>query len=616
MSARRTRFPTVALAVLLVAGLTWAPCDVARADALDDAETLAASGMKAEARSALATWFADGAADDAEALLRAAQLARSLPDIELLRSVRAQAEAVETDEGASSPALDLALGFAYLGLAEENLRLRTTSRSISLYFADALTRAKAVPADGAHGETAARLAAGVRFAQGDLPGAVAGLDAFRATAESVSPRFEALHGRLTYERAAAMPVTSSGHASEEAQALLQRAAGFLAIASASKELTGAQRRAAALRQAYAFHRLGDIDGGVRAYRAAFGGDARQQDLVVRGLQSLLARDGARVAATLEELAAAHDDPVPVLDALTAIHRKAGAPGRVVILAERRLARAPKDPMSWYGSGRALVEAGVPSRALEQFLQGLRLDPNHLYCSFQVEQLARAVLPEDPAAACAIYERLIALRPDDPYTRNNYGFILRDLVSAQTDKLTGGLERIKADAPEGTHERLKRCVEVYAEAVARIDPAKDRELDEATAWNLAGIVNDYGLIIHYFLDVQDALLAERQYLRALEMTDYGFKDTYGPNLHRLYRYVLTDLDHAWRWYRIAREAQHAIMAEAPDGRGGVALVPDERKRAAARRDMEAIRARILQAMAMDAKEDGLPWPPAEENGNDR
>ena len=68
--------------------------------------------------------------------------------------------------------------------------------------------------------------------------------------------------------------------------------------------------------------------------------------------------------------------------------------------------------------------------------------------------------------------------------------------------------------------------------------------------------------------------------------------------------------------LAREAQYAIMAEARDASGALTLVPDERKRAAARRDMEAARARILQALAMDAKEDGLPWPPAEENGNDR
>ena len=34
------------------------------------------------------------------------------------------------------------------------------------------------------------------------------------------------------------------------------------------------------------------------------------------------------------------------------------------------------------------------------------------------------------------------------------------------------------------------------------------------------------------------------------------------------------------------------------------------------DMAAARARIMQTLKMDAEEDGLPWPPGKENGNDR
>ncbi|MDF1702534.1 MAG: hypothetical protein P1V36_15390, partial [Planctomycetota bacterium] len=201
------RLPLILLAALL-AVLAAAP--TARADDLDDAEVFAAAGDKDKARAALGAWL-EGDDDDDETLLRAAQLARSLPDIELLRSARARAEAAEADAGEASATLNLALGFAYLGLAEENLRLRTMSRSISLDFADALTRATAIPATSPHGETAARLAAGVRFAQGDLPAAVAGLDAFRTKTEVVSPRFEALHGRLQYELGAAKPLLASGH---------------------------------------------------------------------------------------------------------------------------------------------------------------------------------------------------------------------------------------------------------------------------------------------------------------------------------------------------------------------------------------------------------------------
>ena len=65
-----------------------------------------------------------------------------------------------------------------------------------------------------------------------------------------------------------------------------------------------------------------------------------------------------------------------------------------------------------------------------------------------------------------------------------------------------------------------------------------------------------------------------------------------------------------------EAKDAILKEAKDEQGQLVLVPDERKRAAARRDMEVTRARILQVLELDAGEHGLPWPPAKENGNDR
>jgi len=606
------RLPLILLAALL-AVLAAAP--TARADDLDDAEVFAAAGDKDKARAALGAWL-EGDDDDDETLLRAAQLARSLPDIELLRSARARAEAAEADAGEASATLNLALGFAYLGLAEENLRLRTMSRSISLYFADALTRATAIPATSPHGETAARLAAGVRFAQGDLPAAVAGLDAFRTKTEVVSPRFEALHGRLQYELGAAKPLLASGHVTPEGRTLLTAAIRALTKASAATALPAPVRRASMLQLAYAHHRLGAIDQADAAYRGAFAPGAREARLVVRGLASLHARNLDRHLATLSALRAAHPRALTVLDALAAAYTSAGRHADTLIVAERRVEVAPDDPASWSRAGHALFTLGLSARAVDYWTEALHRDANLLRASYGMELAARKALASDPDRARAIYELLISLRPGDPYTRNNYGFILRDLVSKHTDKLKGGLERISADAPENTLSLLKRCVEVYAEATAAIDPAQDSDLDELTAWNLAGIINDYGLMLHYFVDAQDAALAEQQYLRALRMTDYGFKDTYGPNLHRLYRYVLTDVDHAWRWYRIAREAQHSILAEAKDERGALVLVPDERKRAAARRDMEAARARILQVLELDAGEDGLPWPPAKENGNDR
>ncbi|MDA1195181.1 MAG: hypothetical protein O2894_08340 [Planctomycetota bacterium] len=590
--------------LLVVLGLAASP---AHADSLGDAEAFAAAGDTENARLALATWLEETAQPSPAALLRAAQLARALPDLDLLGAVRAAAETLE-QERAASPTLDLALGYAYLGLAEENLRLNTQSRSVSLYFADALTRASAVPADAAEGEDAARLAAGVRYAQGDLAGAVDGLTAHRDAVPEVSTRFEALAGRLLYE-------VGASQSSADGEATLLAAVDALTIATEADDLPEVMRRSSRLRLAWARHRLGDTEEADEAYRQTYAADTKEAPLVLRGLASLHAYNPGALAEALEAIAGDAPPTLAFLDVLAEAYLRAGRVADAFATATRRLDAAPEDPDGWFRLGLASSALGLHARALDQWAEALQRKSDHLPASGAIEATAQQWVASDPERGIAVYERLLALRPGDPYVRNNYGFILRDLVSAQTEKLPGGLERIPADAPPEVHARLQRCRDVYAEAVAAIDPEQDAGLEEAAAWNLAGIINDYGLIVHYFLDVQDGPLAERLYLRALRMTNHGFKDTY-VNLQHLYGHVLDGPEHLWRWYRLAREARDSILTESTDEAGQLALVPDEEKRQAAAQDMLAIRARILQVLAFDAGEDGLPWPPAKENGNDR
>ncbi len=574
----------------------------ALADSLDTAESHAAAGQKVKARQALATWLDAKEPREPTALLRAAQLARALPDIDLINTVRAAAEALEGTLESAPPALDLALGFAYLGLAEESLRLRTGSRVISFYFADATTRADRVPATSPYGETAARLAAASLYAQGDLAAAVKRMAAHRAAVETVSPRFEALAGRLQYDAGSALPTDASGRVTAEAAGALRAAATSLATAADSDVLAAGVRRAARLRLAWTHHRLGEIQAADAAYRATYASGTKEASMVLRGLASLHARDAQALFSALAELAARTPTDVAALDATVAAHWKAGQVSDALRSANRRLDRAPQDPAGWVLVAEALRQVGATRAALDHWARALKLDPTNRAARGGIEGTAQRFVASKPARAAEIYERLLRLLPRDPYIRNNYGFILRDMVSRHTTKLRGGIERIKPDAPADTLALLKRCVAVYAEATALIPAENDIELDEAQAWNLAGIVNDYGLIVHYFIEVQDAALAESLYVRALEMTDYGFKDTYAPNLHRLYTYVFTGVDHDWRWYRIAREAKDAILREEQDADGATVLVPDEQKRAAARRDMDAARARIMQAVAQDDGED--------------
>lgn len=597
------------LAALLLAGT-----GSALAGPVEDAEALFAAGKTEPAREALGAWL-DGTELDTLGLLHAAQLARRLQDLELLNAIAGAAQDLESQiSGEVGPTLHLALGVAYLGLAEENLRQRTASRSVSLYFADALERAAKVPVGGSLGCYALRLAAETRYAQGDLDGAIAGIHAgIPKLASGSSALLQALHGRLRYTRGVARGTKADGHPADDAAPEFAAATEILPLALKAG-LPPLEARAARLQLAWAHHRTGGIDGAVEAYQASYRSDAREGVLAIRGLRSLLARDGKRLVTELEKLVARHPKDEAPAAALTDIHLSTRNTGDALLAAHKRLEASPDDVLAIYGVGRVHAAAGQLESAKRYFVAVLKRQPNHIASSYGIERLAQTHLAKDPARAVAIYEELIALRPDDPYTRNNLGFILRDLVSRETVKERGGIERLKPGATKQLRGWLDRCVSVYAEAVARIDPAQDADLTPATAWNLAGIINDYGLIVHYFIEVQDAKLAEQQYLRALRMTDFGFKDTYTPNLHRLYRYVLKDRD--WTWYRIAREAKDSILREGRDERGRVVLLPDDQKREAARQDMLAARARILQALKMDADEDGLPWPPGKENGNDR
>ena len=96
-----------------------------------------------------------------------------------------------------------------------------------------------------------------------------------------------------------------------------------------------------------------------------------------------------------------------------------------------------------------------------------------------------------------------------------------------------------------------------------------------------------------------------------MTRYSFKDTYAPNLQRLYGTLLPNRE--WAWYLAARQARDAILIET----GQVdpttfepVLAPDTAKREAASRDLDALRARLVRTLQDDAESDGVPFPPAD------
>lgn len=549
------------------------------------------------ARRWLGQWL-DSARADAAGLAQAAQLARELKDADLLRTVRALGEEWERD-GAR---VDLALGWAYLGLAEVRIEEGTAGSSVSLLMADVQTRAERHP----ELEAAVVLLAEKRTSEGDPAGAIETLTAWRER-HSAGPQASLLEGRLRYLRAAAQPTDADGRLGAAAAAELQLAIELIAVAldDLAQGPIGRMRRDGHLYRAWAAHRLGQVEDATTDYLEAYAPGTRAGRLSLRGLASLHARSpGTLVRLCLELQRGGPTDP-DLLEALARAHAFADDPQAAMAVARARVAGNEGEAPAWLFLGLIARSVGDRAAATAAYVRALGVDPGSAQATQALEQLAQELLADDPHAAVKAYEDLLALRPGDAFVRNNFGFILRDLVTPHTDLLDEERQALKADAPAFAHAWLRRSVAVYLEAVALIPEADDGRREVLEDWNLAGIVNDAGLMLHYFVDVADPLRAEALYLRALRMTEFSFKDTYVPNLRRLYGHVLEDRE--WTWMAIARKAKDAILVEATDPDGAPTLAPDEAKRALAAADELALRERIVERLRREAEADGRPWP---------
>ncbi len=567
-----------AMLVFLVGG-------TAMADTLDRALAAWQAGRTDDARGLLLDYLLEEDTD-ADRILSAARLAMRLDDLDLIERTLGRSEIAAGER--ADPRLDLAMGLSYLALADGRLRRGVQGPTLAMLFADAEARALKVKETPAWAPEGRVLLARTRHAGGDLPGAIEALEG----GPMESAREHYWLGRLLYERALRDGRTPDLHA---ARGQLQNAS--------PDALEPEEARLAHLTSAWIAHRLASqvarerdrdayIGEAVAMYEAAWRRDPTSP-LPLRGLQSLYANDPARLAATFETMLEAEGEDTVLLDALIRAWLDAKDGTRALLTLQRRIAVAPEDATAWIEGGRVFLALQQWREARKHLLRAMALDPSNTAAAGLMDQLARSLVAIDADRGIAVYEELLAARPDDPYIRNNYGFILRELVTPHTTVHADGMQTLKEDAPPRARKLLERCRDVYAEAVALLPESEDADREEMAAWNLAGIVNDYGLILHYFADIQDGPLAEEQYLRALRMTDHGFKDTYVPNLRRLYTEVLTDRELAL--FRLAREARYAILKEAVDASGRLVLVPDEEKRALAARDEAALRTRLLQEL---------------------
>lgn len=344
----------------------------------------------------------------------------------------------------------------------------------------------------------------------------------------------------------------------------------------------------ALDLAHARHLLGDVDGALAAYERALDGDEPTGELAWRGVESLLARDAARLEAVSAALVARHPGSGPAVRGRAAqVEARAGREGwRVLLEAKGLLETSPRTMLALALRLREADDRHDEALALER--RALARAGGDLTVLDGVEAAWRERRPfasvADVEAFTADAEALLAAVGDDPERgltyRNDLAFRLRDVVASFAWRGEGRTQGLAAGAPPEARRWLDRVVTWYDGAVGCI-PADAASHPFPRRWVWAGVLNDAALLRHYWLDVRDLARAEALYLQAFDLTDGAYVDTYHYNLQYLYGLELPGREE--RWEALARRAARAVLKEVPGG----GYEPDEGKREAARRDADAL-----------------------------
>jgi tetratricopeptide (TPR) repeat protein len=346
-------------------------------------------------------------------------------------------------------------------------------------------------------------------------------------------------------------------------------------------------------RATARHWLGDVERARTAYlEAAEVEPAAERAL--RGLRNLLANDLPRYRADLAGVLARRPDSPAVLFLASWESLRSGDLGAAERLVRRRL-----DVETSASAGPHVLLAQILRRrgerkdALANYAVGLALDPQYAglvteYESYLRERPIRGF--DDVDALVSEYRQFLEAGPDDPkfqaLSRNNLAFVLRDVAASYTSRGPARLHVFADGAPAKAREVLRLSLRTYEEAAALLpDDVEDLPFRERWLW--AGVLNDLGLMLHYFPEIQDLARAEACYLRAFDLTGGAYQDAYFYNLQFLYGFEVAGRDE--QWLALAERAKDAILREDPSSPSGFA--PDPMKRTAARRDWERLVAKL-------------------------
>ena len=145
------------------------------------------------------------------------------------------------------------------------------------------------------------------------------------------------------------------------------------------------------------------------------------------------------------------------------------------------------------------------KALEFYRKALKANPNYAEPATQFQNLALAYASNNFEQAEKLLEELIRLAPNNGWIQNNYALVLRDWAERR------GAGR-NPNPPAEVKRRIKRSGEVY-------------ELAAAILTTEAQIQSDCGLLFEYYPSNFNAEKAEKYFVRALEISDFTYRDAW-------------------------------------------------------------------------------------------
>jgi len=225
--------------------------------------------------------------------------------------------------------------------------------------------------------------------------------------------------------------------------------------------------------------------------------------------------------------------------------------------EKAIGLRPKNAQYLFYAGYACEKKNDGNRALDYYRKALKLSPHYEQPALRFEGIAVAYRANDFDQLEKLMEELLKLAPNHGWIRNDYGLLLRDWAERR------GAAR-QENLPAPVLRRIKRSSEVYEEA-ARLLPRE------------AQVQSDTGLLFEYYPAIFDAEKAENYFVRALELSDFTYRDAWS-GIWRLGRRTKN-----WELLKDCAEGVLGALEDrnqvpvAPVGGGAPSPVPNDKPR---------------------------------------